>query len=146
MFPLVIWTIWINRNNNLYNNLTHKAVLHFAYNQAVEYKLLKEKENVTHQKIPISINWIKLPNNYIKLNIDRSFKEATSLCGFCGLFRDSRGQWVIGFQWTLPGISPLQAELMVLKTGLYIANKQVYTNIEVESDSTDAILVWIMEL
>lgn len=73
IFPFVIWTIWINRNNNLYNNTTNKAVLHYAYNQTVEYKLLTEKEPVMHQKILIYVNWIKPLCGYIKLNIDGSF-------------------------------------------------------------------------
>lgn len=60
----------------------------------------------------------------LSLTLMDPFKEATPHCVFGGLFRDSRGQWVLGFQGTLPGLSPLHAELMALKTGLQIAKEQ----------------------
>ncbi|XP_070036528.1 uncharacterized protein [Nicotiana tomentosiformis] len=139
IFSFAIWTIWVNRNNNLFNNTTIKAVVQYAHKQTVEYKLLTDKEAMPPQKIPISVKWVKPPCNHIKLNINQSFKEGTSLCGFGGLFRDNRGQWVLGFQGSLPGLSPLHAELMALKTGLRLAMEQGFTDLEVESDSTDAI-------
>ncbi|XP_019239093.1 PREDICTED: uncharacterized protein LOC109219128 [Nicotiana attenuata] len=73
------------------------------------------------------------------LNIDGSFKEGTSRCGFGGLFRDNKGKWVLGFQGSLSGLSPLHAELRALKTGLHLAMEQGSTYLEVESDSMDVI-------
>ncbi|XP_070057860.1 uncharacterized protein [Nicotiana tomentosiformis] len=139
MFPFVIWTIWVNGNNNLFNNTTIKTFVRYTHKQAVEYKLLTDKEALPPQNIPISVKWLKLTRNHIKLNIDGSFKEGTSLCGIGGLFRDNRGPWVLGFQGSLPCLSPLHAELMALKTGLRLAMEQGFTNLEVESDSTDVI-------
>ncbi|XP_075080181.1 uncharacterized protein LOC142165719 [Nicotiana tabacum] len=52
---------------------------------------------------------------------------------------DNKGKWVVGFQGSLPGRSPLHADLMALKTCLHLAMEQGFTNLEVESDSTDVI-------
>nr|XP_016432746.1 PREDICTED: uncharacterized protein LOC107759347 [Nicotiana tabacum] len=139
MFPFAIWPIWVNRNNNLFNNTTNKAFMQYAYKLAVEYKLLTEKETMPQQKIPILAKWLKPTCNHIKLNTDSSFNEETSTCGFGGLFGDNNGKWVLGFQGSLPGLSLLHAELMALKTSLYLAMEQGFTNLEVESDSTDVI-------
>ncbi|XP_075111652.1 uncharacterized protein LOC142181896 [Nicotiana tabacum] len=109
------------------------ASLHSAINLSVE--LLTEKENVTKVKIPISIKWSKPPSGHIKLNIDGSFKQALSLCGFGGVFRDNKAQWIVGFHGNLPGITRLQAELMSLKTGLQIAKRQGFTKLDVETVS-----------
>lgn len=72
MFPFVIWYVWANRNNNLYNNTTNKAHINHPYKLATEYKFLTEKEHKLQEKIPISIKWIKPNANHIKLNIDGS--------------------------------------------------------------------------
>ncbi|XP_070015524.1 uncharacterized protein [Nicotiana sylvestris] len=121
------------------------ASLKSAINLTLEYKLLTEKENVTKVKISISIKWSKPPSGHIKLNIDGSFKEALSLCGFGGVFRDNNGQWIVGFHGNLPETTPLQAELMALKTGLQIAIRQGFTKLEVEKTQPMLLLVWIME-
>ncbi|OIT21963.1 hypothetical protein A4A49_60778 [Nicotiana attenuata] len=92
------------------------------------------------QNIPISVKWIKPAANHIKLNIDGSFKNEISTCGFGGLFSDSSGMWVLRFQGSSHGLSPLHAKLMALKTGLDLAREHGFTNIDVETDFTDAIL------
>ncbi|XP_019257762.1 PREDICTED: uncharacterized protein LOC109235976 [Nicotiana attenuata] len=78
--------------------------------------------------------------NHINLKIDGSFNNETSTCGFSGLFRDSNGIWVLGFQGSSYGLSPLHGELMALKKDLQLAREQGFTNIDVETDSTDVIL------
>lgn len=63
----------------------------------MEYKLLTDKEATPQEKNPISVKWLKPTCNHIKLNIDSSFKEEISLCGFGVFFRDNKGKWVVRF-------------------------------------------------
>lgn len=77
--------------------------------------------------------------NTIKLNTDGSFIQASFLCGFGGIIRDSKGHWIVGFYGASPSLSPIHAELLALKACLQIAKGQWLTNLEVEMDSTNAI-------
>lgn len=122
MLLFEIWYIWTNRNNNLYNNTTNKAYIYYPYKLAIEHKFLTEKESML-QGIPISVKWIKPIANHIKLNIDGSFNNVISTCGFRDLFRNSNGIWVLGFQGSSYGLSPLHAVLMALRKGLQLARE-----------------------
>lgn len=57
---------------------------------------------------------------YIKLNTD-GLSKSNPRMGAEGVFRDSHGNWICGFQVSLPHTTNLLAELIALRTGLRIA-------------------------
>lgn len=130
-FTFAIWNILTNRNKNIHENISYALHLSNIFKLAVEYKLLAEKEIIPHNKKPIVVTWHKPSHGFYKLNIDGSFMENSSICGFGGLFRDSNGHWILGFKDTNYGLPPLQTELLALKEGalkegLRIAHEQGY--------------------
>ncbi|XP_070003146.1 uncharacterized protein [Nicotiana sylvestris] len=104
---------------------------------AVEYKLLTQRELTTAQKHAIMVAWHKPHKG--SLNIDGAFRKRDNLAGLGGSFRDSNGQWIMGFQHHCLASSPLQAELEALKEGLYIAMTKGLTPLVIKTDSTKVV-------
>lgn len=56
-----------------------------------------------------------------------------------GIFKNSSGDWIVGFHKAGHATSPTQAELMALQEGLKIAREMNFHKIKIETDSTDII-------
>lgn len=139
LFPFAVWNIWLNRNWNNYENTNLSLNLNRGFQLALEYKFLTEREVISPTRHPIRISWDKPKGVHFKLNIDGAFKEYTANCDLGGVFRDSNGHWVMDFQLADYASSPLQAELLALREGLWIAVAPWYKPLEVETDSTVVI-------
>ncbi|XP_019266819.1 PREDICTED: uncharacterized protein LOC109244217 [Nicotiana attenuata] len=61
--------------------------------------------------------------------------------GMGGVFRDHKGDWIMGYQHSSPSSSPLQAELEALKEGFSIILTHGYTPPVVETDATKVIKI-----
>ncbi|XP_019235374.1 PREDICTED: uncharacterized protein LOC109215717 [Nicotiana attenuata] len=109
--------------------------MHFAW----EYIFFTEKNPFKAKKIPIETRWYKPPKNAIKLNCDGALSSTNNAAGIGGLFRNSNGDWILGYQKATHAASPIHAELLALLEGLNIAVDFKDTNMEIETDSTDAI-------
>ncbi|XP_070029924.1 uncharacterized protein LOC142161974 [Nicotiana tabacum] len=109
--------------------------MHFAG----EYIFFTGKNPFTTKKVPIKIKWYKLPKNVIKLNCDGAFSSTNNATGIGGLFRNSNGDWIIGYHKAIHASSSIHAELLALLEGLRIAMEFNDTNMEIETDSTDVI-------
>nr|XP_016466606.1 PREDICTED: uncharacterized protein LOC107789334 [Nicotiana tabacum] len=75
----------------------------------------------------------------IKLNCDGAFSSNINATGFGGTFRNSNGDWIVGFHKASQAISPTHAELMALLEGLKIAKEMNFQNMELETDCTEVI-------
>ncbi|XP_075076903.1 uncharacterized protein LOC142163509 [Nicotiana tabacum] len=61
------------------------------------------------------------------------------MSGISGIFRDSSGKWIIGFQKSCYSLFPLHTELQALYDGLQVAHRFKLFPLKVETDSTDVI-------
>ncbi|XP_019228330.1 PREDICTED: uncharacterized protein LOC109209504 [Nicotiana attenuata] len=59
--------------------------------------------------------------------------------GLGGVFRNHRGDWILGFQDSKPSTSPLQSELEALRLGLLTVVHHGLSPLIVETDATDLI-------
>ncbi|XP_060181542.1 uncharacterized protein LOC132611151 [Lycium barbarum] len=59
--------------------------------------------------------------------------------GIGGVFRDSQGQWIIGFQGNICSNSPLHSELQALQQGLVVALNRQLVPLEIETECPDLI-------
>ncbi|KAG5564215.1 hypothetical protein RHGRI_000421 [Rhododendron griersonianum] len=71
----------------------------------------------------------------IKLNTDGCWYESNSKLGFGGLFRDSKGNWILGFFGKLVCDSSLEVELWAIYRGFTIILEKSLANVTIESDS-----------
>ncbi|XP_075108971.1 uncharacterized protein LOC142180796 [Nicotiana tabacum] len=56
-----------------------------------------------------------------------------------GAFRNSKGNWLVGYHKSSQAISPIHAELLALLEGLKIAKEMNFLSMEIETDCTDVI-------
>lgn len=75
----------------------------------------------------------------VKLNTDGCWMESRKLAGYGGIFRDHRGQWLLGFYGKREYSSSLETEIWGIYRGLTIMLEKGYNNICIESDSLDAV-------
>nr|XP_009601887.2 uncharacterized protein LOC104097078 [Nicotiana tomentosiformis] len=59
--------------------------------------------------------------------------------GLSGIFRNSNGDWIVGFHKSFHATSAIQAELMALQEGLKIARDMNFVDMKIETDSTEII-------
>lgn len=85
-------------------------------------------------------NGKKPSHGFIKLNVDAAFNQATGVVGVGGIFRDSVGVFMGGFQHTFYSIgSARHGELLAVLFGLKIAQDHNFTPLTVESDCLDIV-------
>lgn len=64
------------------------------------------------------IKWKPPPKGYFKLNTDGELKQSNTSAGFEGVFRDTNGDWVMGYAGQYPSTNITNIELMTLFRGL----------------------------
>src|SRR4051812_10993501 len=81
------------------------------------------------------IVWRKPDPPFVNLNIDGASKSNHGEAGIGGLFRDSNGQFILGFASYLGNASSMLTESKALLLGLYFAKELGTSNLWIESDS-----------
>ncbi|GKV49249.1 hypothetical protein SLEP1_g56010 [Rubroshorea leprosula] len=94
-----------------------------------------------HQRTHEMFAWSKPHFPTIKLNSDGSFIGNPGLSRSGGIFRDSLGNWVLGYARNIGFSSPLAAELWAIRDGLVLAIQKGFHNLIVESDSKVVVLL-----
>ncbi|XP_019236284.1 PREDICTED: uncharacterized protein LOC109216573 [Nicotiana attenuata] len=102
-------------------------------------QLLHGKNPFKSDKTRIDIKWDKPPNGTIKLNIDGAFSSNNKVAGLGGTFKNSNGDWIVGFHKVSHAISPTHAELMALQEGLKVAKEMNFQNMEIETYCTEVV-------
>ncbi|XP_019229975.1 PREDICTED: uncharacterized protein LOC109210947 [Nicotiana attenuata] len=106
---------------------------------AWEYRFFAERHPFKNKILAVETRWHKPPINTIKLNCDGAFSSTSNAAGMGGCFRNSNGDWILGYQKRTHAASPIHAELLALLEGLRIALDFRDTNLEIETDSTNVI-------
>ncbi|OIT19577.1 hypothetical protein A4A49_40764 [Nicotiana attenuata] len=117
--PIILWSIWKNRNLTLFRNST-KPITHYdIIFQTLEYYHLVHKHKEKHIRETKTIRWTPPPKGFFKLNIDGSIDANTNTGGGGGLMRNNNGEWIIGFASQHHSQSAVHMELMALYNGIY---------------------------
>ncbi|OIT29739.1 hypothetical protein A4A49_59120, partial [Nicotiana attenuata] len=104
-----------------------------------EFKYCTNSPNHVPPTTTISIKWLPPTHLSLKLNIDGSFKGKYKKGGIGGIFRNSRGDWILGYLNSAIAYTPAYMELLALKTGLQLALDKTFVNLEIETDATYVI-------
>lgn len=71
LFPQNLWTIWLRRNNNLFNNKKDPVEWRHALNMARKfYIFVQNPKNTTIRTIIVYVKWESLNKGIFMLNID----------------------------------------------------------------------------
>lgn len=73
------------------------ATAYIVIMRCKEFKYCTNSPNFTPPTTTISIKWLSLTNFSLKLNIDGAFKGKHKKGDIGGIFRNSHGNWILGY-------------------------------------------------
>lgn len=167
IFPIIIWSIWKERNSRIFNNVS------CSISQIQDLILLRlcwwlkgwgmdfpySHEDVIRNpyclnwnglsgmcgfpKVPKQISlWSPPPNGWIKWNVDASFDPAISMSATRRVLHNSNGLFMCLFSCPVPPIEINSAEILAIFRATQIS--MAYENLQkssiiIESDSANAV-------
>ncbi|GLU17060.1 hypothetical protein SLE2022_334570 [Rubroshorea leprosula] len=128
--------IWNQRNHFLYqgSQVTIYALVELIVERAAEFWASQPAPSSCKMKQPLPIAWDPPPPEWIKLNTNGSVIGNPGLGGCGGVFRDSQGQWVLGFTRNIGFTTALATELWAIRDGLQLAFNLHFNHIIIETD------------
>ncbi|GLT57157.1 hypothetical protein SLA2020_301450 [Shorea laevis] len=140
LFSFAIWTIWMQRNCKLYRHdlFNPSGIISTIKNKAAEFWACCQPPLRNCQAVPIAIKWTKPPSRFIKLNTDGSVISNSGMAAAGGLFRDHKGNWILGYARNIGRTSCLAAGIWALRDGLQLAVNKGFIRLCIETDSLTA--------
>ncbi|RYR36406.1 hypothetical protein Ahy_A09g041364 [Arachis hypogaea] len=126
----LVWEIWKTRNQKVYQQQ--------EINPSWTIKRAKLMENLV-QKITREVRWRPPPADWIKANVDASFKKNTGKGAIAVVYRDNRGKILLGFTGLIQANSVTVAEALAIRQALIIANNLFMEKVLIESDNLKII-------
>jgi Reverse transcriptase-like len=142
-FGIVAWTIWKRRNAEIFQgeDALEENPIRSLWHHIDRIIMAEDIFAMVHpdKRATTSINsWSRPEQGWIKLNSDGAKCRLTGSAAGGGLFRDSFGFWLGGYQLKSGHVPIITAELKAIKTELEIAWEKGYKKLLVETDSTEA--------
>ncbi|GAU37059.1 hypothetical protein TSUD_274200 [Trifolium subterraneum] len=140
---LLLWTIWQNRNNMVWNNIKHQArqigtKAAQAWNEwAMIHGLLEEQQRSlflpqhtapTSQQhdAPAAIQWQPPHPGYLRCNADASFYNADGKTGWGWCLWDHRGRFILASTNLINGrLTTLEGEAMAIKEAICETSRNI---------------------
>lgn len=86
--------------------------------------------------------WFPPNTSGLKLNTDGCWYDEDRQAGFGGIFRNEQGNWELGFYGKMMAASSLETETWSIYRGLTIILEKGWINIQIESDSQIAMILF----
>ncbi|KAK8656310.1 hypothetical protein V6N13_098264 [Hibiscus sabdariffa] len=145
---VVLWNIWRQRNDRVFNGTTETWGSVIARSKWLAARSAVSGAESGQQSVRSAGTsavtatpgrWCPPGDGWMKLNSDgaRSSLDGDASCG--GVLRDHNGGWIRGFSKFIGKCSVVEAELWGIATGLDLAWDMGYRRVMVESDSADAL-------
>jgi ribonuclease HI len=146
LFATLIWVLWNNRNNSIWNNTKEQG-------RSLGYKakhMWEEWHSVQHlqsgRHVPVQqqhvLRWQKPSDGWLKCNVDAAFhsEQNRTSVGWC--LRDHQGMFVrAGTSWVEGTCSVIEGEAMALLTALRELEEQGFSQVIIETDSQSLVTV-----
>ncbi|XP_073126761.1 uncharacterized protein [Henckelia pumila] len=141
---IVLWSIWNNRNDAVWNgkqnssiNIFHSAMKTFFLWFQDNQKRIFNSPPRTQQS---DSKWIKPPRQFLKCNVDAAIFNSPPRMGFGCIIRDSMGEAIAAVHGCFPGVfDPRTAEALSIREALSWLKDLSYSDIMVESDALTLI-------
>ncbi|XP_019163602.1 PREDICTED: uncharacterized protein LOC109159944 [Ipomoea nil] len=143
-FAVTLWWVWKWRNEAIFKNLVKPLSVKV---QQIRTHIEDINNSFARCMNPIPtvdqswkmLTWKKPPPGTLKLNIDGSVAPLSLTAGCGGVIRNSSGEWITGFIAKLGTCTPLEAEAWSILKGIQFAIAKGYSNVLIESDSSDVV-------
>jgi ribonuclease HI len=99
LFCYVIWSIWKQRNNKIWNGVTDPQAFVFdrAKSMLEDWKIARaiRENSPNHNQPDRNVKWVKPRAGHFKCNIDASFSQNSNMVGIGMCIRDEHGAFVL---------------------------------------------------
>ncbi|XP_062013599.1 uncharacterized protein LOC133729988 [Rosa rugosa] len=138
---MILWALWQNRNNMLWNNVQKPAnvlvLSSFAWLE--DFTKAHKTDKLSHPKQKKT--WTPAAAGQWKLNVDGSFLPSSLHGSVGGVLRDEAGNFKAAFATPIPNVAAAkQVELYAIKEGLKWVSTLQISNVVVETDCLEAVL------
>ncbi|XP_073133284.1 uncharacterized protein [Henckelia pumila] len=140
MAAILMWNIWQNRNDVVWNGKSKPVVLIFSFAMSVHSQWVASR-NSQIPRLPHPIqqqitHWQCPPAPLIKCNVDAALFNNPPRMGYGGIIRDHRGMVVGAIHGCIPRIqNPAIAEALGIREALSRLKEFDYHHIQIESDA-----------
>lgn len=134
-FSLSLSTIWITKNNNLFNNKGDHVPTKDLIALAPEFELLNKETNSPIGPLSYTLLKSRVPKRgKAKDKIEKLIKNNPRPRGVGGVYRNNNVQWTLGFLKIGPLRTPSMVELQALHKSLLLIRNHYLTSLEIYQD------------
>ncbi|MBA0634313.1 hypothetical protein Godav_022220 [Gossypium davidsonii] len=120
-------------------DLDPRGVVHRSICLAKGYnKSIKRLTNTNCLSQPVDI-WLRPPCRVVKINTDGAFSMTRVVASSGVVFRDEKGEWLLGFSRSIGLATVLQSKPWAIYDGLQLNWDRGFHEVIVESDSKEAV-------
>jgi hypothetical protein len=142
-FAVLIWMIWKNRNNSVWNNeKEHGRNIGISARQFwLEWNSAQQMQhNIAAARQNQPISWQRPPPNWYKCNVDAGFHHAENKTSIGWCVRDHRGHCIAaGTTWNEGKYSILEGEAVALLHALREMEHRRFSQVIFEMDSKNVV-------
>ncbi|XP_033510822.1 uncharacterized protein [Nicotiana tomentosiformis] len=114
LLPFCFWSLWLTRNNNVFDKKKNLTPVKQTIARATEYYHIVVYHMDKGESTAIHIKWEPPPNGSYELNTDGAACHKIRVGGVGGVFKNNMGDWVLGYIRGLPYTTSIEAELHAL--------------------------------
>lgn len=138
-FLVLLWSIWLNSNDLLWNNkaMTHDQLVISSMAWYEEFTLANSQPSKSLKPAKKkNLPWKPPEGQTLKLNVDGAYLPASTRSGVGGVLRNYIGLFLAGFAYRMEHTSsPLHAELEAVRCGIDLLQAMEVKDAIVESSS-----------
>lgn len=135
-----MWNIWLTLNDNLFNHNNNPIPVKKTFADVAEYAFITDNYKTINKPTKvIYLKWEPTSQGFYKLNTDASVKSQSRPGRIWGIFRNYKGDWIMGYIKNVPHTNAQKIELLAILEGLRLAITHHLSPIEINSDSSNAI-------
>lgn len=114
LIPFILCHLWNIQNKNYFETVKLKPSTTTIVQLTNEYHYLTNSSAHKRTKLPMYINWNPPPYGIFRLNTDGEVSTTKPHMGFSGVFRDTTGNWVMGYTGHHQLTNVIDIELLAL--------------------------------
>ena len=139
-WPLLFWSIWLNRNKVVFKNLhvNHEFAREIKH-LATKYSFCSARSRIRNNKQLVRAKWSKFEKRWCKLNIDGFCLGNPRLATGDRLIQDQRGLWISGSTQSIVAVTNVDVELWTSREGLKLRLELNFPSVEVEINANGGV-------